>query len=419
MKVKQTKIRLNIMLLQQGLKITEPVTFITDYNIKNEIVFDKGDLSAILYKRLGAYKQADWVQDFDLKIGGTTLSAIMPKNQSHGVSLIIEIDDRIFAINWGLTSRHNIISKCIDKKFGIYTVNKMLINDAETQIKSAQSRVNETNPLNKQRQYGIAVSNEHLYISMEDNELIREIVAINTNSKEFRRIIGKYSFLNVQFLFKNNEIPCLQHLPRKLKNLLDIYKSVNKEDIKKMFKGLYPIDSKDLTVIFDELEIQLVSKKDSFFLFEPDMDFDFSSVSKFKYVISGETLEDDEFLLIQYLEKKTAPKKNDLESDLVHVLDENGNIIKTWTILECLYGEFEFNGTTYIMSHGEIFEISKDKYKRITSKIDSIIDESFSVPNAVKTNTKNEIKTRNTSGNQEKIDKERIFNHHLCNELSG
>ncbi|MGX8764527.1 hypothetical protein [Legionella pneumophila] len=48
MKVKQTKIRLNIMLLQQGLKITEPVTFITDYNIKNEIVFDKGDLSAIL-----------------------------------------------------------------------------------------------------------------------------------------------------------------------------------------------------------------------------------------------------------------------------------------------------------------------------------------------------------------------------------
>ncbi|CZI17568.1 TPA: hypothetical protein JBC15_15480 [Legionella pneumophila subsp. pneumophila] len=412
-------IKLNVVLLKKGLQIDEPHTFIPNYNKSNEIDFDKKNLTAILYKKLGAAKQADWVKDFNSKIGNVDLSLIMPTNQSHGVSLFIKIKSRIFALNWGIIARHNIIPSCIDKKFGIYTVNKLICDNTDTKVKSAQSRVHETNPLNKQRQYGTTVSNDQLYISMEDNEIIREIVATNNGSMDFRRLIGKYSSLNIQFLFRSTEIPCLQHLPQKLEKLYEIYKSVNRDDIRKMFKGLCPVEESFLQELFVQLEHKLVLGGQDFFLFEPEIDFDFSEAERFKFLPAHSEFESDEFFLSTYLKHRVNPQRADLENDIVCILDEEGKTIKQWPIIECLYGEIQFNGTNYILSHGEWFEIAKDKYERINNKINSIIDKEFSVSDLVKENTLNEIVKFQQNNPEKKIPKERIFNKFLSEELNG
>jgi hypothetical protein len=78
----------------------------------------------------------------------------------------------------------------IEKTFGIYTANKLLNNDLTATIKSAYSRVNETNPVNKQRQYGADISNNQLFLSMEDNEALKELAVISYESEDFSRMIG-------------------------------------------------------------------------------------------------------------------------------------------------------------------------------------------------------------------------------------
>lgn len=424
---KHKAIKLNVTLLKKGLSLDEPEKFIEEYSTRSVISPSPSDTRAsleikkthLLYVKKNHEKHPKWVTTFKNKILGINLERHIPKNESYGVSLFVKVKNRIFCINWGMVARYNIIPSSIDKKFGIYTVSKIVADDEETKIKSAQSRVNETNPINKQRQYGSAVSGDELYFSMEDNEAIRQLVAVSGESLDFRKLVGKLNTLSIQFLFKESELPCLEHLPKKLSKLLDIYASVTEEDKRKMYKGLYPIDEGNTKELFDELEKKLAINSSDFFFFEPEIDFDFSSVDSFKLTVSGEEHENSEFLLQNYLAIKRAPKKSDLDSDTIQFLDEDDIPIKSWPLLDCLYGELEHNSTNYILSHGEWYEVSKDKYERINKKIASILDPSFIIPDNVSTEAKVKIQAEKEANPGKKIFKERIVNRLLCTHLDG
>ncbi|RXM63173.1 DUF6119 family protein [Chryseobacterium sp. CH1] len=408
------KIKLNVVLLKNDFNIAAPETFIENYRQDNEINFNKGDLNAILYKKLGSYSEPKWVENLKNKIVGNFVSNF-PSNQSSGVTLFIEVQNRIFAINFGTLGRFNINKNVIEKTFGIYTANKLLNNDLTATIKSAHSRVNETNPVNKQRQYGADISNNQLFLSMEDNEALKELAVISSASEDFSRMIGKYSSLNVQFLFNNTEIPCFQYLQPKLEKLLDIYNSVSRDDIKKLFKGIYPLnstESKDLNV---QLPNKLITSTDAFFLFEPEIDYDLSLVAAIK--IGNEYY--DELSLSAYIIKNPQPSFENLIEDKVFFLNEDDEIIKEWSILECLYGEIEENNTNYILSGGEWFQVSKDKYDRISLAIDEIIDTNFVIPDDIKENVREEIRQAIAQNPNQKINKENIFNTHLSNHING
>jgi hypothetical protein len=92
------KIKLNVVLLKDNLNIAAPETFIENYIQDNEINFNKGNLNAILYKKLGSYSEPKWVESLKNKIVGDFASDF-PSNQSSGVTLFIEVQNRIFAIN--------------------------------------------------------------------------------------------------------------------------------------------------------------------------------------------------------------------------------------------------------------------------------------------------------------------------------
>ncbi|WP_415327922.1 DUF6119 family protein [Chryseobacterium sp. MMS23-Vi53] len=408
------KIKLNVVLLKSNLNITAPETFIENYTHDNEINFNKGNLNAILYKKLGSYNEPKWVENLKNKIIGDFTSDF-PSNQSSGVTLFIEVQNRIFAINFGTLGRFNIIKYVIEKTFGIYTANKLLNNDITATIKSAYSRVNETNPVNKQRQYGADISNNQLFLSMEDNEALKELAVISSTSEDFSRMIGKYSSLNVQFLFNEAEIPCFQYLQPKLSRLLDIYNSVSHDDIKKLFKGIYPLNSTEAEVLNLLLPNKLITSTDTFFLFEPEIDYDFSLVADIRI---GDELY-DELSLSSYLDKNPQPTFEILAEEKICFLNEDDDIIKEWSILECLYGEIEENNTNYILSGGEWFEVSKDKYDRVNRAINGIIDTDFVIPDHIKENIKEEIEQAVAQNPNQKINKENIFNTHLSNHIHG
>jgi len=413
------KIKLNVMLLKNGMTFDEPANFIEGYSTANAMQIEEGETKAIFYKKLGQRKHPDWVKHFQDKIGGLDISEMFPQNQTSGASLFIQADTRIFAINFGTMGRFNVQWDAIDRNFGIYTANKFLNCDESSTLKSAHSRVNETNPVNKQRQYGAEISNNQLFLTMEDNEALRELTVFNRGSDDIRRIIGKYGSLNVQFVFDESEIPCIKRLPAKLKKILDIYRSVTKDDVKLLFKGLFPLNEQEAQELDLELSNQLTNSPDSFFLFEPEIDFDLSLVSKFKIKTDNGDSEKDELLLSNYLQLVANPQKENLKDDSILVLDEDDKQIKEWSVFECLYGEIERSGTNYILSHGEWFEIAKDRYERIVEKVDEIVDRVFQVPDDVKDQTKAEIATIQQAGQTQKINKENIFNSKFCNHLGG
>ncbi len=407
------------MLLKQSANFAQPQTFIKDYTQSNVLPFDNGILEAILYKKIGSVKYADWVRDFNTKIGGIDLESVMPATQSHGITLFIKVRDRIFAINWGMTARHSIIDSRVDEKFGIYTVHKMVTEEDGTQVKSAQSRINQTNPLNKQRQYGSTISSQQLYLSMEDNEALREIVAVKKKEDlDFRKLIGKYSSLNVQFVFLPSELPCLQFLPEKLEKLLDIYESIQPEEVKQLFKGLYPLQEEN--PIVEELFGELSSHVENFYLFEPEIDFDYSRIDRFQFIFDEDDSLEDDFLIENYLRHNPVITKENLLNHQIKLLNEDGRTEKKWNILKCLYGEIQYNNTNYIISDGRWYEISHDKYERITQKITAITDNNFTVPDDLKSNVKNAIlQFPIDNPDAKKIPKENLFNSHLCSHLGA
>tara|TARA_R110002073_G_scaffold9448_11_gene48136 strand:- start:8397 stop:10040 length:1644 start_codon:yes stop_codon:yes gene_type:complete len=413
------KLRLNVMLLSDDVDFTDPDSFIKDYSSDKEINFDKAGVEAILYHKRGNIDHPSWVKSFVNKIGGIDLRDIIPKNQSHGITLYVKVGERVFAINWGQSGRFNTKQEKIDKKFGIYVANKLLNSDAETRIKSAQSRVNQTNPINKERQYGEHISSDEILLSMEDNEAFKELNIAIADSLDFLRMIGKYSSLNVQFAFEDDEMPALASLPAKLQKLLEIYASVSTEDIKKLFKGLFPVDSQTAQALNGQLPTEILKEDTAFFLFEPEIDFDFSSVTHFKISTDGKTTTSEELRLSEYTALKTAVTVEELNSDTLSIIDEDDTEIKQWSIFECLYGEMMFDGTNYILSHGEWFEVATDKYERITQKIEAITTNNLNASDTVKTLAQERIQAAIDDPAIKKVDKERIFNTAWCEDMNG
>ncbi len=434
------KLKLNVTLLKQGVIFDEPASFIQDYDSSKEILinednldediideggfeegrFEEDEVRAIIYHKEGVSGYPPWVKSFKSKIGGADLRDVIDENKSHGVSLYLEVSNRVFVINWGISGRFNTQQDKIDKEFGIYVANKLLNSNSSTHIKSAQSRVNQTNPINKERQYGQTISNEQLSLTMEDNEAFKELNITISDSTDFARMIGKYSSLNVQFIFQNNQFPVLRHLPLKLQELLDIYNSVGEEDIKKLFKGIFPVVDDTVTQALNaNLKNALVEDDSLFFLFEPEIDFDFSTAENFRFTVDAEISDMGVLKLSDYINIQDNLEMDSLNTDTLSIINEDGDEIKKWSIFECLYGENSFNGKNYILSLGYWFEVDAEKYKRISQKIDAIITEDLEASDDVKERTKIKIQTEIDDPNIKKVFKEKIFNTFWCNDLNG
>jgi len=424
-KKKKIVVQLNIMLLKQGLALNKRADFINSYDEKNVISHDQGKY--LIYKKISFLDYPRWLKAFHKKIWGKDdIFEQMSRTNSEGLSIFIPLKEEdatyLFVINYG-TGRFNIKKEMIDKTFGIYT-SQQIIQKSKAKIKNAQSRVLEQNPVNKSRMFGKDADADDFFLSMEDNEVVRELNITINDPEDFSNMIGKYSSLNVKFLFDESNMPCLGFLSSKLKILLNIYKSITDEEIKKLFKGLKPLYDESTQDLCGKLEKELANKTDNFFLFEAEIDFEYGLVSGFKYKFNNGNESElySKLSIDDYLSKKSSPKIDDLEKDMIILLDEDGKEIKEWSIMECLYGEMSHNGKMYILSYGDWFEIGKEKFERIKSNIKSVEDQSFNVSDSVRKATRNaveEYKKTPIYESSKKIPRERLFNEKLCGELSG
>lgn len=256
---------------------------------------------------------------------------------------------------------------------------------------------------------------------MEDNDIIRHLNAV-ADSPTISSVIGKYGPLNIRMRFKETEIPCWNYLDDRLKDLINLFENIqnNSEVVNKFFKGLQPLPSQKQNELNSILIDKINDDNSKFFLFEPEIDYDPTLISKIRYKLQSEprTIHEDEKLsLSYYLNLKENLEELDFINDKIVLINEDGQKYKEWPIIKCLYGEMKIDDQVYILSNSIWYGLSKDKYERINENINNIIED-IQIEETVKANTTQKILEEKNLNNKH-IDKERIFNTEFCNQISG
>lgn len=427
--LRKISVVLNIMLLKQNITFEQPETYVKDFADSNVKYKDE---NLILYKKDKVPTNPSWYELFNEKIWDNRTEIDINRTSSDGLSLIKKLTYNnkiyVFVLNFN-TGRYNINPKIIDKNFGLYTAQKMILS-GDAQLKNTSIRSLEENPINKNVAFGEEINATTYQTNLEPNDYVRELNISVNNSETFKKMIGKNGSLNVRILFEENEIPCIDHLDNKLIDIIKIYESITADEINLLYKGLRPLEDdafEELELALDEKISGFNSSHDGFYLFEPESDFDFSRIQKYEFKICTiennrkriDRFEENEFNLDKYLAYRQEPTLENLKNDSIKFIDEN-DFSKEWSIYECLYGEMEYNNRVYILSTEKWFEIEKNKFKRINNDIRAIQDDTFTVTTNLKVQVASEIKNiKLNEPNIKKIDKERIFNRKLCEEKNG
>lgn len=402
---------LTIILLNEDCNINNLSYFITDYTDKNIILKDS---NYIFYKKNGIKDYPKWLKDFQKKVlNEPKIEKFYSKTISEGLTLIKEINHKehhyTFAINFG-QGRHNIIKERINNTFGIFVAQKILLNK-QARVKIAQSRSIEGDPVNKNRMFANEIDQEALFALLDTDEVMRELnLLANNNSTDFSSVIGKYGPLNIKLKFKQDEIPCIKHIDKRIIDLIELYNCITDEQVALLFKGLQPVRKNKSEELYSSLCEKLLDNNNKMYLFEPEIDYDFMRISGVKYKIDGNFNKDEQpyakLDFNDYLNLKNNPSLDDLKNDQVILLDEDGNICKCWNILEALYGEFKYEDGIYILSNEIWHKVEENKYNKINKIINDITDNKFVLIDDVKINTIKEI-INYTKTNEYKISKDK------------
>lgn len=415
-------VSLNIMLLKTDCNLNDRNVYIDNY-IENNIIRGGEDSDDyFLYKSGHSGNKPNWVNEFDEKIWNDEIKNEFSNTASEGLSVIKKITynnhDYLFAINFG-QGRHNIIKNKIEETFGIYTAIALIEQGAS--IRRAGTRNISSNPRNTEFQNAQELSKDAFNAELEDNDIIRHLNAV-ADSPTISSVIGKYGPLNIRMRFKETEIPCWNYLDDRLKDLINLFENIqnNSEVVNKFFKGLQPLPSQKQNELNSILIDKINDDNSKFFLFEPEIDYDPTLISKIRYKLQSEprTIHEDEKLsLSYYLNLKENLEELDFINDKIVLINEDGQKYKEWPIIKCLYGEMKIDDQVYILSNSIWYGLSKDKYERINENINNIIED-IQIEETVKANTTQKILEEKNLNNKH-IDKERIFNTEFCNQISG
>lgn len=412
-------VALNIMLLK-NCTYENWKDAISNFHKKNII---KEESDYILYKKNGNKDYPEWLKTVQSKVLNESIEKYFNKNISEGLTIIKKVDkdgkEYVFALNFG-QGRHNIVKTKICDTFGIFVVQKILL-EKKAKIKNTQSRNIEGAPINKKRTFAADLEENELFNILDEAEITRELGVISNEDTDFSSLIGKYGPLNIRLKLKEENSCSFAYIDDTLKKLLDIYESVCPDDLAHLFKGLQIVDKDTSEKLFNEVPSLLISEANLFSLFEPECDYDLTQISGYKYEtdsIKSKLFE--RLTLSDYLEVRPTPSLDNLQKDKILLLDESGRLSRSWTILDALYGELIKGNEAFILSNQMWHRIITDKFERVNRKI-SKITEVANISKNVKEKTTEKIKQYMQSkeykeAKDKRIPREEYFNEALSEE---
>lgn len=420
-------VTLNIQLLNSNITLDNPSDIIEGYNTRKII---ESNENYIIYKRSSPADYPKWLKNFLTNIKDITINRenalIFSKKKSEGILLLIKVSyntiTRVFAISFG-SGRFELKSTAIERGFGIYTAYHLSKNE-NSNLKSYQSRLVDINPINKKMVFAGEIDSTSGIPYAVDNERIKELSISNLDKSLYSRAIGKTKSLEIALSFNNDQIPCLNYLSEKLEIILREYLSITDEEKQELYKGLVLVSSdkiENINTIFIE-QLQAASRNtdsENFFLFEPEIDFDWAEVSSIQYSYERENIIDDlnKALSINKIFEllPTIDSVEKLKNIKITLLGNNSEIVKQWSAFQCIYGEIITNSETYIISDEEYYQIARDKYDRIKRNINQAMTD-LEIPSEIIEQVGNEIASRDED---QRITREFIFNKEYAQYLNA
>lgn len=322
-----------------------------------------GAESATLYIRKAQPHPPSWADIF----AGHVDKKLVGNSSSPGAVLVIEIKKAKFLMTFGL-GRHLIKDIYIQRDYGL----KVALNSiGEDKLRSIDKASHERTPLNSRTQASKGVDIFELALNTE----IDLLTAITGSSK--------VEMFGAQVTGRD---ALTLSVKDGLEGFCDILKETHtfyeKEDYKKSFGWVDNFRRIKDGASNEKLDLMLINilKKDPIssncWLSEPEIiDWEITAL----YVLQKKrkrTVYYPELRLKKLLEiiktKNNTCTIDDLRKHPICIVDDNYNLIKSWSAYNCLYAEISHNNSLYILQNGSWFNVENDFVSKVNSAISQI-----------------------------------------------
>ena len=303
-----------------------------------------------------------------------------------GAVLLVELNKHGYAITFG-TGRFLLDETKFEEKFGLITALNccfpVITSDDDKydldRIKNIRAKTIAANPINTWKQSSIYSDFETFKVDKQ-HDLLQSITGIPVNSDHWGSCIsGANTFrINISITFKGLE-----------DTLDEIEKMYQRKDYQTSFPwvdGLIIEDEHDITNKLDEILFSKIKRGDIDDLnLAPPVMIDWDSFLYCKYNPFDSETEYEDILFSQYydlLKKKINLIKINKEGFYTEIyehklvaIDVNNQLLGSWSILNCINCELEYDGKYFILNSGIYYQISK-KYIDELNKYLVLLDES-------------------------------------------
>lgn len=322
-----------------------------------------GAQSAVLYIRKAQPHPPAWAGIFADHID----KKLIGNSSSPGAVLVIEIPKAKFLMTFGL-GRHLIKDIHIQRDYGL----KVALNSiGEDKLRCIDKASHERTPLNSRTQASKGVDIFELALNTEV-DLLTAITGSSKVEMFGAQITGRDA---LTLSVKDG-----------LEGFCDILKETHtfyeKEDYKKCFGWVDNFRRIKDVALNEKLDSNLVnllrndSAPSNCWLSEPEIiDWEITAL----YVLQKKrkrTVYYPELRLNKLLEiikaKNNAFTIDDFRKNPISLVDDNYNLLKSWSAYNCLYAEISHNNCLYILQNGSWFNVENDFVKKVNSAISQI-----------------------------------------------
>jgi uncharacterized protein (TIGR04141 family) len=305
-------------------------------------------------------KPPSWVEFFKPYI---TVADVGDVNSSSAV-LLVPVYKRWAAVTFG-QGRHLLSSDAFEDRFGLRVAlnciddKKIRSIDKQTFDAIASHTVEQASQEANAIEFGFDI----------ERDMLRAVTGAPRHKSYGKRLTGMES-LNAVVQIELNE----------LHNLLETYHMKFLDD---SYRTSFPwvdqireITDEGLETTLNDAVVKMIRNKqfDRCWLSVPDI-IDWSRVSGFRYSIADKRPQYYDIHLSTFLQALQNPMQvsvSNLTSRTVYCMGDNDEILKSWTVFNCLYCELEQDGHSYILNAGKWYKIEQDFVKTVNESFEKV-----------------------------------------------
>lgn len=315
-----------------------------------------------LYYKVLSERSPKWVKNFF----GDNIPDDEPfKSKSTSAVILYEIampenTSRIFAVCFGY-GRSLLNSNVLERRFGLLvTLNAVTPN----LLRSIDINTLDSIPLNSRVQSSNLASIDNFNIDVE-KDLLKSVAGIS----EHGNVGGLLSGTDSLSLSTENNYDDMSEI---LRSCYELYKSDQYKDNFEWVDQIQAIKDKEL---IEGLDIEMLSKlnaenNENIWISLPEI-IDWNTTDCFK-LKSNEGYSDIniDILKSEYGENLSTIKR--LKSNYIKSVNENGSIIKQWSIYRCIYADIHYNEQQYLLNDGKWFKVDVRFAEKINNSYDEV-----------------------------------------------